>query len=189
MSIVRITLMTFSAVCWQRQDFLLLRYSPAMKDSIFHFASASAESHARFKRHHLLVGQGSGRGSQKLAKASYGCLGTGIQPVPRTLPDSGVYLWGAAAKGVMCANLLHGVHIEGCVDKNPFKQGKFVPGTGYPVISPTDITFPTVRAVLVENDVYLEEIQLEVMKLDPRIQVYSLHLALHIGTDTVDLFP
>ena len=89
----------------------------------------------------------------------------------------------------MCANLLHGVQIEGCVDKNPFKQGKFVPGTGYPVISPADITFPTVRAVLVENDVYLEEIQLEVMKLDPRIQVYSLHLALHIGTDAVDLFP
>lgn len=96
---------------------------------------------------------------------------------------------GRPPRGGMCANLLHGVQIEGCVDKNPFKQGKFVPGTGYPVISPADITFPTVRAVLVENDVYLEEIQLEVMKLDPRVQVYSLHLALHIGTDTVDLFP
>lgn len=106
----------------------------------------------------------------------------------RILPTNGVYLWGAAAKGVMCANLLKNVAIDGCVDKNPNKQGKFIPGTAHPVIAPKDIAFPRVQVVLVENEMYLEEVRLEVEKIDSRIKVYSLHQMLNIGTDTVGLF-
>lgn len=106
----------------------------------------------------------------------------------KILPPDGVYLWGAAAKGVMCANLLQNLSIDGCIDKNPYKQGKFIPGTAHPVIAPEDIAFPKVQVVLVENEMYLEEIRLEVTKIDSRIKIYSLHQMLNIGTDTVDLF-
>ena len=88
----------------------------------------------------------------------------------------------------MCANLLKNIAIDGCVDKNPNKQGKFIPGTAHPVIAPKDIAFPRVQVVLVENEMYLEEVRLEVEKIDSRIKVYSLHQMLNIGTDTVGLF-
>lgn len=91
------------------------------------------------------------------------------------------YLWGAAAKGVMCANLLNQWPISGLVDKNPYKQGKFVPGTAHPVLAPESISYPKVKTVLVENDIYYHEIQKEVQKIDARIQTVSLNKLLGIG--------
>lgn len=90
-----------------------------------------------------------------------------------THPD-GVFFWGAAAKGVMCANLLNQWPIAGFIDKNVHKQGKFIPGTGHPVLAPEQITYELVKTVIVENDVYLTEIQAEAGKIDPRIVVLSL---------------
>lgn len=88
---------------------------------------------------------------------------------------TGVYLWGAGGKGVMCCNLLNGEHILGCIDRNPFKQGRFIPGTGHPVIAPADISPEKVRCILVENDVYFEEIEKEAHAIDGGIQVLSLN--------------
>lgn len=92
----------------------------------------------------------------------------------------GVYLWGAGGKGTMCCNLLGGRCILGCIDKNPFKQGKYIPGTGHPVIAPKEITYEKVNCVLVENDVYFDEIAEELQEIDPRIQVHSLNALLEI---------
>lgn len=111
------------------------------------------------------------------------CTGTGCKGVPPLhhfpLP-AGVYLWGAGGKGVMCCNLLDGGRILGCIDKNPFKQGKFIPGTGHKVIAPMDVTYEKAPYILVENDVYFEEIEKEAKKIDERIQVFSLNELLGI---------
>ena len=83
--------------------------------------------------------------------------------------SDGVYLWGAAAKGVMCANLLDNWPISGFIDKNSNKWGKYIPGTGHLVLAPSQISYPIVKTVIVENDVYYREIQDEVQKIDRRI--------------------
>lgn len=80
----------------------------------------------------------------------------------------------------MCCNLLDGGRILGCIDKNPFKQGKFIPGTGHKVIAPMDVTYEKAPYILVENDVYFEEIEKEAKKIDERIQVSSLNELLGI---------
>lgn len=106
------------------------------------------------------------------------------EPSLRNLPlISGVYLWGAGGKGVMCCNLLDGGQILGCIDKNPFKQGKFIPGTGHKVIAPADVTYEKSPCILVENDVYFDEIEREAHEIDARIQVFSLNELLGILPD------
>lgn len=94
-----------------------------------------------------------------------------------------VYLWGAGGKGVMCCNLLAGDCILGCVDKNPFKQGKFIPGTGHPVLAPANISYEKANCILVENDVYFDEIEQEACKIDTRFRVLSLNRILGISPD------
>ncbi len=86
----------------------------------------------------------------------------------------GLYLWGAAAKGIMCANLLDKWPIAGFIDRNTYKQGKFVPGAGHRVLAPSQISYKFVKTVIVENDVYFSEIWNEVQKIDPRISVVLL---------------
>lgn len=114
------------------------------------------------------------------------CTGTerkGGTPLRNSPLTAGVYLWGAAGKGVMCCNLLGGERILGCIDKNPFKQGKFVPGTGQKVIAPANVTYEKVPCILVENDVYFEEIEKEAREIDARIQVFSLNEQLGLLSD------
>ena len=50
------------------------------------------------------------------------------------------------------------------------KQGKFIPGTGHPVLAPADISFETVSCILVENDVYLDEIKRQTAEIDTVFQ-------------------
>ena len=61
------------------------------------------------------------------------------------------------------------------------KQGKFIPGTGRPVLAPADISFETVSCILVENDVYLDEIKRQTAEIDTRSPVASLNLVLGVG--------
>lgn len=117
-----------------------------------------------------------------LAKERFSALSTWTAAAHKKEPSlyhspliSGVYLWGAGGKGVMCCNLLDGGRILGCIDKNPFKQGKFIPGTGHKVIAPADVTYEKAPYILVENDVYFDEIEKEAHEIDTRIQVVSLN--------------
>lgn len=89
--------------------------------------------------------------------------------------ENGLYFWGAASKGVMCANLLDQWGISGFIDQNPYKQGKFIPGTGHKVLSPAEITHDRVKTIVVENEVYFPEIQADVFKIDPNISVHLLN--------------
>lgn len=69
-------------------------------------------------------------------------------------------LWGAGSKCVAfltTAGLEH--EVEVVVDINPHKQGKFLPATGHPVISPEQLKDYAPGVVVVMNSIYLIEVQ------------------------------
>ncbi len=87
-----------------------------------------------------------------------------------------IALWGAGAKGVTLANLVdpHMKLIFCVVDLNPRKQGGYVPGTGHPIISHTDLRSFNVRYAVQmnpnyaeENRALLNEAQEDVVLIDP----------------------
>jgi hypothetical protein len=73
--------------------------------------------------------------------------------------DGGVVIWGAGSKGVAFLTTLAVPGIDVAVDINPFKQGKFLPGTGTPVVAPEAIVEGRPDAVIVMNPAYCDEIR------------------------------
>jgi len=67
--------------------------------------------------------------------------------------------WGAGAKGVTLANVVDPARtlLECIIDLNPGKQGRFVPGTGHPIVSPQDAVARGVRTALLMNPNYRQE--------------------------------
>jgi hypothetical protein len=67
-----------------------------------------------------------------------------------------VALWGAGAKGATFASLLDpaGSLVECLVDINPNKQGRFIPGTGHPIVAPQELVTRSVRCVIMMNPNY-----------------------------------
>jgi SAM-dependent methyltransferase len=82
-------------------------------------------------------------------------------------PRGAVYAWGAGAKGVTFCNLADpdASRLAGVVDVNPNKQGKFLPGTGHPIVPPEAVA--GAAAVLVFNPNYLSEIRAAVERISP----------------------
>jgi hypothetical protein len=70
-------------------------------------------------------------------------------------------LWGAAAKGVTLANLIDPEcrTIDCVIDVNPRKQGRFLPGTGHPIVGPDRIGPRGLRSAVLTNSLYLAEIE------------------------------
>jgi SAM-dependent methyltransferase len=70
-----------------------------------------------------------------------------------------VALWGAGAKGATFANLIDpDCRLIDCVvDVNPNKQGRYVPGTGHPIVAPADLPQRGVRSAVLMNPNYREE--------------------------------
>jgi len=68
-------------------------------------------------------------------------------------------LWGAGAKGATFANLIdpHCTLIDCVVDLNPNKQGRYIPGTGHPIVSPIDLPVRGVSNAILMNPNYREE--------------------------------
>jgi hypothetical protein len=79
--------------------------------------------------------------------------------------DGDVVIWGAGSKGVAFLTTLSVAGIERAVDINPFKQGKFLPGTGTPVVAPESIAADPPEAVIVMNPAYCSEIQRQLDEL------------------------
>ncbi len=70
-----------------------------------------------------------------------------------------VYLWGGGSKAVSFLTTLGlGEEVRAAVDVNPYKQGKFTPGTGHPVIAPEALRHRPPDLVVVMNPIYLDEI-------------------------------
>jgi len=84
----------------------------------------------------------------------------------------GCAIWGAAAKGTTLANTLdpQNRRIRFLIDINPAKQGKYVAGTGHPIVSPAHLKDRNARVagILNMNPNYLEENRmiLSEMRLD-----------------------
>jgi SAM-dependent methyltransferase len=70
-----------------------------------------------------------------------------------------VAIWGAGAKGATFAHLVdpQGSRIDCLVDLNPDKQGRFVPGTGHPIVAPAELATRGVRFAILMNPNYRAE--------------------------------
>lgn len=83
-----------------------------------------------------------------------------------------VAIWGGGSKGVafLTTNNLD-TEVAQVIDINPFKQGKFLPGTGHEVSSPESLVETPPDSVIVMNPIYLPEIgaQLAEMGLQPEL--------------------
>lgn len=83
-----------------------------------------------------------------------------------------VAIWGGGSKGVsfLTTNGL-GAEVAQVIDINPFKQGKFLPGTGHRVSAPESLIATPPDTVIVMNPIYLPEIgaQLAAMGLHPEL--------------------
>ena len=92
----------------------------------------------------------------------------------RTAAKNGktVVLWGGGSKAVSFLTTL-GLTDEviAVVDVNPYKQGKFVPGTGHAVLAPSALKDIKPDLVVVMNPIYVREIGAELaqMGLSPEI--------------------
>ncbi len=76
------------------------------------------------------------------------------------LADAGkVAVWGAGAKGTTFVNLVDPESnlIDCVVDLNPNKQGKFVPGTGHPIVGVEMLAKRGVHSAILMNPNYREE--------------------------------
>lgn len=83
------------------------------------------------------------------------------QQTVRDLKAKGpVGVWGAGAKGVTFVNLLdkNCEAIDLLVDVNPDKHGRFVPGTGHPVVGCEQIAASGIKNLIVMNPNYLAEV-------------------------------
>ncbi|MEZ5988063.1 MAG: methyltransferase domain-containing protein [Planctomycetota bacterium] len=81
-------------------------------------------------------------------------------------------LWGGGSKAVSFLTTCGiGAEVDRVVDINPHKHGKFLPGTGHPVVAPRDLRDAPPDRVIVMNPIYVDEIRkdLEAMGLAPQI--------------------
>lgn len=68
-------------------------------------------------------------------------------------------VWGAGSKGVAFLTTIHlGDEVPAAVDVNPHKRGKYMPGTGHPVVGPGDLADLRPTHVIAMNPIYVGEI-------------------------------
>ena len=86
------------------------------------------------------------------------------------------YLWGAGGKGVTVANLIDPdrTALDGVVDVNPKKQGKWLPGTGHPIVSSEALAGVEGARVIVMNRNYLEEIRATIGSIGASAEVETI---------------
>jgi hypothetical protein len=79
--------------------------------------------------------------------------------IERLRGDGPVAIWGAAAKGVTLAGLTDpDEQIVACVvDLNPNKQGRYLPGTGHPIVAPRGMAAFDVKTAVLTNPNYFHE--------------------------------
>jgi hypothetical protein len=90
----------------------------------------------------------------------------------------GCAIWGAAAKGTTLVNTMdpENRRIRFLIDINPAKQGKYVPGTGHQIVSPTSLREQRSRiaGIVNMNPNYLEENRSMLSQLSLEIPIISL---------------
>ncbi len=96
--------------------------------------------------------------------------------IERTIEeDRKIVIWGGGSKGVAFLTTLNiGDAIEYVVDINPFKQGKFMPGTGQKVVSPEFLVEYQPDKIIIMNPVYCHEIQKDLNRLNIQTQLLAV---------------
>lgn len=84
-------------------------------------------------------------------------------------------LWGSGSKAVAFLTTL-GVHdeIEHVVDINPYRVGKFLPGTGQRIVAPAFLREYRPDNVIIMNPVYLREIERELARQRCEPRAYTI---------------
>lgn len=84
-------------------------------------------------------------------------------------------LWGGSSKSVGFLTML-GIarEIEYCVDINPFKQGRFMPGTGHQIVAPEFLAEYRPTHAILTNPIYTREISQQLEKLGVRPELIPL---------------
>jgi hypothetical protein len=86
-----------------------------------------------------------------------------------------VVIWGSSSKGVAFLTTLKLTEeIEYVVDINPYKRGKYMPGTGQEIVSPQFLTQYRPQKVIVMNPIYCEEIQRDLDRLSVNADLLSV---------------
>lgn len=96
--------------------------------------------------------------------------------VERAARRGTVMLWGGGAKGATFAYLVDPNRsiIDSVVDIARDKHGKFVPGTGHPIVSPDRLTHAQNLTVLVLNPNYTSEIAAMLSQINPEARLIDL---------------
>lgn len=84
-------------------------------------------------------------------------------------------LWGGSSKSVGFLTTL-GItrEIELCVDINPYKQGKFIPGTGQKIVAPPELLAYKPTHAILTNPIYTREVSDQLAALGVRAELIPL---------------
>ena len=86
-----------------------------------------------------------------------------------------VVLWGAGSKATAFLTLTSpGRCVSRVVDVNPYKQGRFVLGSGLPIVAPEELRDRPCDVVVVMNPVYLREIREQLAAMGVSAEVLTL---------------
>lgn len=96
--------------------------------------------------------------------------------VSKFQPSTDCCIWGCSQKGEVFLNLFDSECKCIAVDISPYKQGRFILGTGHQILSPQQLQDLEVNKIVVMNSNYLEEIKALVKQICPeqRIEFYSV---------------
>ncbi len=84
-------------------------------------------------------------------------------------------IWGSGSKGVAFLTTLDlRGQVEYVVDINPYKQGKYMPGTGQRIVAPDFLVDYRPDAVIAMNPIYLEEIGRQLQSLGVRAELLAV---------------
>ena len=99
------------------------------------------------------------------------------QSTIQEISDSGrkAVIWGSGSKGVAFLTTLKVTEaIKYVVDINPYRHGKFMPGTGQEIVSPQFLATYRPHKIIAMNPIYLGEIQKNIDRLDVRAELLTV---------------
>jgi threonine dehydrogenase-like Zn-dependent dehydrogenase len=100
---------------------------------------------------------------------SYGSVVQRWSARVREVADAGgrTVIWGSGSKGVAFLMALGtgATAVAAAVDINPFKHGRFLAGTGHPIVAPEELLDLAPDLVIAMNPAYLDEIRAELDRL------------------------